>query len=1071
MIKKYLKLWLFYTVLFTVYLLLIQSAHAEIVTALFISAIFGAASTGAAAAGAALATGAAFGAAIASISIATLAVGAALGAASTLALYLLADKPDAPSGFRNAAHTFRAAVLPARWLLGRVKVGGFLIYHGEDDDSRDYDTSKGTHIAARDFWRVLVVSEGACDGLEALYLNGKKIPIVRADHTITYDGETRTYERWQVAAGAELGYRTRIEHTLQNGKLVAREVGSSLVDIYPVLDGAGNRFLPLEEASASERFDAPGPWTADHKLQGVSYIAIKVRQPSAGFRGETGNEKEWTRIPEIQFVMRGIKITWPGQTTPIWTRNAAALRYWWETERRNIPAAEIDTPTFTEAYGICEQEITRTLTQEQIDAGYDAVRPRYTLDGYVEADDNIRDVEEGFDIAWLGFVVDAGGKRYFRPGATRAPRLTITQDDWAEFPTLQPANELTNKINVARASVGQSRHHNFTEFDIGELVDDPAVQRDGVRRARDLGVLPFTTDALTARRLVATLLRGWRYEGFTLSGVLKPGETNDLFGLIPTDVVTVDLPPYGYGGANSLMMAVAEREIRPDLSIFVRLHLTAADVYEDATGFPPLVNLTPLPDFDRRVPPVPANVSVSQDAFTTETGSVARKAYIVWDAHGYRAEVRYRISADDPAEWEIVETPDNSAVLTLDKASTYKFAVRHITRFGIAGPWHSEAGEDITVQGDLSPPGALTMFVVEPALGTLRVSGTMPADEDVRGVEIYAVDYDAGGSPPAAVAADAAATAFIASEPSAPFSDIIEPAATATITTTRAWRVWARAMDTSGNAGAFTAGIDVAAPSTLDDRLDARDESLLVQIRSLIGFFRNESAGITQLGAGALQNVPAASAPSLGSITFNYLGGDIEVEASIDAYISIPFTGESNVLTQTGSYHTSRPFLRRVHRGAGTVAPVHLLAADADIGSVDIVLIVFLEGAGITTRDVASKTEIYGGRQTTQITTSTLTQTEGSPGSENYQVRHARQITTSTSYWGPNGVVPVETGRVTLSAAQLASWGVSNGQEITIRARARRGILPAHSVPQITVRGDYETRTVEGSIVQNQDLL
>ena len=1042
---------------FAGYVFYAEPANAELFSLIIVSAILGAASTGAAAAGTAIAAGATLGAAIASVSIATLAVGAALGAASTLATYLLADKPTAPSGFRNAAATFRAAVLPARWLLGRAKVGGLLAYHGEDDDSRDYDTSKGTHIAQRDMWRVFVVSEGACDGMEALYLNGQKIPLVRRDQTISYGGETRTYERWQAASNAPIGYR-------QQGSGAHRE--ASLVSVYPVLDAAGNRFLPLEQASASSRFEAPGKWTSAHRLQGVSYIAVKLVQPSAGFRGETGNQKEWTRIPEVQFVVRGIKITWPGQDTPIWTRNAAALRYWWETQRRNIPPAEIDSANFTQAYNICEQEITRTLTQEQIDAGYTATRARYTIDGYVEADDNIRDIEEGFDIAWAGFVVDAGGKRYYRPGATRDPRLTITESDWAEFPTLQPANELTNKINVARASIGQSRHHDYSEFDIGELVDDPAVQRDGVRRARDLGTLPYISDALTGRMIVAALLRGWRYEGFTLSGVLKPGETNALFGLIPTDCVMVDMPSYGYGGSNALRMIVAEREIRPDLSIFVRLHLTALDVYNDATGFPPLVNLAPLPEFDKRVPPVPADIEVSQTAFVTETGSVARKAYIVWSAHGYRAEVRYRIPASDSAndpEWEIAETPDNSAVLTLDKASTYKFAVRHLNRFGVASAWSAE--QDIVVAGDLDPPGDITGFTAEPVLASIRISGLLPADDDVRGVEIYAKDFAANGVPPADAPIGEGAVAFFAGEPGAPFSQLIEP--TSSIAGARQWRVWARAMDTSGNAGALTAPINIGDPSTLQDHLEAQAECLLVQVRALIARYRDEAHGITQIAEAPLQNVPALSAPSLGSIQFEYIGGDVEIGASIEANISIPLIGRRQVGTAP-THHFSNVENVTIWQGGGTIAPHRLYAHDVNAGSIEVSLYVYLEGAGITTRQIATISRIYGG----VINTSTRSRSRRFQGGGMQEFDFTVRWTETThTYYGPGGTIALPINNITLSAAQLATWGANSGSQLTIRARAVRSILPAPTIQGISVDANYNLRVLRGAIEQNQDVL
>ena len=70
------------------------------------------------------------------------------------------------------------------------------------------------------------------------------------------------------------------------------------------------------------------------------------------------HEPEWrSAVDPVELLVRGMRVTWPGQSTPTYTQNAAALRYWYDTE---ILGRTVELEGFNAAYAICEQEAIGT---------------------------------------------------------------------------------------------------------------------------------------------------------------------------------------------------------------------------------------------------------------------------------------------------------------------------------------------------------------------------------------------------------------------------------------------------------------------------------------------------------------------------------------------------------------------------------------------------------------------------------------------------------------------------------------------------------------------------------------
>ena len=88
-------------------------------------------------------------------------------------------------------------------------------------------------------------------------------------------------------------------------------------------------------------------WTDDHKLTGKAVVLVQLYQPGYG---NDASARVWYRLPSIEFLVKGQKISYPGVSVPTWTENAAAIRYWWLTQRRGLPSNAIHPQDFIHAF-------------------------------------------------------------------------------------------------------------------------------------------------------------------------------------------------------------------------------------------------------------------------------------------------------------------------------------------------------------------------------------------------------------------------------------------------------------------------------------------------------------------------------------------------------------------------------------------------------------------------------------------------------------------------------------------------------------------------------------------------
>ncbi len=758
--------------------------------------------------------------------------------ASLVARLLAGQKPlealDGPT------HTIKGEVVNARWVLGKRRVPGVLCYFG----SQDREARMG-----------LVLSEGECEGLAddgmperanraVVWIDGKAVRLAREARAggkgdkltplsgSKYSGYIEVYEYF--AADGTQGADMR-QPDLPPATEFQDEYGSWSDEA----DG-DTEYMRPSSTSEAEPFRTPYPaWTTSHKLRGLSWVFVKLTQPEYG---QDRAKRLWTKVPNLEFLVKGIKISRPGQAVPRWTDNAAALRYWWETERRGRPADAIDLTDFSDAYNLSEQTVDATNKGESpLPAGYEDFEPsskRCAVNGVITAGDDVSQVEDQLDAAWAGEVIEAGGKLRFRPGAPRpaTEKLVLAEADIVSPPSVQPWPALQERVNAVTSEIAQSSHpkHQWTKLSLPEYVDSyddqglpaGALERDGVKRSGNIR-LAYVTDPIAAGRLQAVNLRRAR-ESLRLEVTVTPGDRFERLALFPTEVVKLTLSEFGF---EDKLMEVEGVSIRRDWSVTLTLREVLDDTYGDTLVLPALTSRV-IRLLDEQAVPDVAGLAADEIAAIDLDGKTVIYLLLSWTPRAAReteVEVREKANAGETAEaWTSgVSLGANFRFSPVVVNQTYEIRARHVNREGVSGEWSSTI--EHTVGGDVTPPGAITDLRLFSAPGGIRATWANPGDADFGVACVYV------GTTDTFTDADLVATLD---------ADLYE---TSGWTAGTEYRVWVLAKDLSGNTGA-AGGPELVTPTTIaeesarilygtddpDDTDDGKAGDLYVQADGLL---------------------------------------------------------------------------------------------------------------------------------------------------------------------------------------------------------------------------------------------
>ena len=647
--------------------------------------------------------------------------------ASLVARLLSGGGDNRMEALDGPTRTIKSEVVPVRWILGaKVRTPGVLCYFG----SRD-----------REARMALILSEGACEKIDNLiWIDGQAVKLARATRSTgdkltpvagKYKDYIEIYEYFK-ADGAQ-GVDMRYEKTPISGETWSSD-DTNFNETFPTHTTLFHQYVDQNNQTVTEPFRTHFPdWTENHKLDGVSWVYVKLTQPEY----QDLNDRVWTRVPNLEFRVNGLKINWPGLVTT-WatatsysvgdfvsndskdwrstvahtstaankptqansggsnwvedpspaasTENAAAIRHWWETVRRGRPASAIDSTDFTAAYNLCDQAVTVTLPSGY--SGWNPTSKRYTINGVFSAGDDVSQVEDQLDAAWAGEVIESRGKLHFRPGKDSQNAIqTITDSDIIEPPVIKPWPALQERVNAISGEIPQSDEHDWTKLSLPEIPDpipQATLTRDGGKRSGHIR-LAYLTHPIAAGRLLATNLRRSQ-ESLRLEMVVRPGNSFQRTGLIPTDRVLVTNSEYGL---SSTRMEVERVLVQQDGSVALTLREDVSGTYADTLVLPPAApRVIRLPE-EGDVPPV-EGLAVEEFAEIATDGAITVGLLFSWTAAAVsytEVRVREKPNSGDPP-WTLgTSTTAEFRFRGVTVGKTYQIQARHRNHEDVAGAW------------------------------------------------------------------------------------------------------------------------------------------------------------------------------------------------------------------------------------------------------------------------------------------------------------------------------------------------------------------------------------------------
>ena len=577
---------------------------------------------------------------LAAVTLATFAVPAAISLGVGLLARAFAPKPPSFKGLNPASagsrgtpeQTLNDPVTVARWIVGQVRCAGKVVWVHVDDaeDIVNKDTNRDTvsslHMAQ-------VISEGACEGIDEIWLDGEKLTVTKStvsNHSVyTADGfELHEYFKADGNEGAEC---------------FAAATGADL------------------------------SWTAaDVQGMGLSWIYVKYTQNNYGNDLES---RRYSRIPRLEFVLKGIKITRarnPKTGTPRWTENAAIIRKWWLTERRGINYERINATYYNAARTRCDSVIDISTLPNFDSSAMNSNLKRYTINGIIHSGDDVTRIEQDMDFSWDGGIVDWDGELLFRPGGTRASVIEIVEDDVVEEVVYRPGTTLNANRYVC--DIPQSEWHDWLPYTL--TVDDSGKQTyDGQVLTANLG----STDLVSNPAQAANLLRSAARRARASSAVeitVSPGDDFENTAVVPGDRVTVNLPEMAI---NDQDFIVLESRVLPGWATKLTLTEWGSDWYDDSIS---LDHYSPRAVLGIGELSAPASVTVTIAAAQNNDGAFTWFALVTMPPTPYGYSIRFKLSSADDSQFQEAITFANQTTVVLNAAGEWTFQVRTISRDG-----------------------------------------------------------------------------------------------------------------------------------------------------------------------------------------------------------------------------------------------------------------------------------------------------------------------------------------------------------------------------------------------------
>ena len=513
-----------------------------------------------------------------------------------------------------------------------------------------------------------------------------------------------------------------------------------------------------------------GRWTADHKLSGIAYLYVRFEYDANAFPNG---------VPSVSAKIRGKKVFNPVTSTTAWSDNPAlCIRdYLTSDYGLNQPAGRIDDTLVSVAVGVCNQ-----VTESE---------KRYTCNGAFRTGAAPSDILTNLLTSMGGLLWYGQGKWRMKAAAWSAPTVSFDEDDLRSAISLSTRHSRRDNFNsVKGVFAGDDTDWQPTDY---PEVTDPAflVADNNVPNVLDFP-LPFTSSSLTAQRVARIALNRNR-EQLTFSAAfgmrafqVQVGDfiniTNTRFGWTNKAFEVVE---WTFGLADNL-----------DIQVNMTLREISEGVFTGADGSVFEQNNTTLPNPFTGL--TINNLVASGGGRTQGDGTFINSAILNWDdvssAFLDYYEVEWKALSDSIYNATTTDQSDIELSPLVDNIE-YIFRVRAVSVAGIKGPYSTV---QFTGGGDETAPGLPTNISATGHFEYISIDWTNPADADLNYVEIW--EADSNSSAAATKVGISGGNTFQRTNLGLNITKFY----------------FLKAVDYSGNASAFTAGVS-ATTTYLDD--------------------------------------------------------------------------------------------------------------------------------------------------------------------------------------------------------------------------------------------------------------
>tara|TARA_R100000388_G_scaffold17607_2_gene13657 strand:- start:180 stop:3164 length:2985 start_codon:yes stop_codon:yes gene_type:complete len=494
-----------------------------------------------------------------------------------------------------------------------------------------------------------------------------------------------------------------------------------------------------DDQVASSILSTLSDWTSNHRLRGVSYLALKLRF----------NPDVFSRVPRINALIQGRKISTfdssSNETTDQYSTNPAFVMLDYLTNTRfgkGVPIANIDIPSFYTASQVAETDITPTgsaVTNPQDNSSGNTINlldMNIALDTRNKVLNNIRELV----LSCRGLLSYAGGKYKLTIESTGSSVLTLDESDIIGGINIQSESKTDkyNKVLIDFPDIDLGFKNNTASFPPNDDSGLASADQHATMKTADGGELlegRFTLQGLTsfhqAQEHAEVILRRSR-NGLRVS--LKA--SGEAMNLIVGDIVSIT-------HATPSFSAKVFRVIGVTLNKDQTVNLNLVEHQDSFYTFATQSAVATIPDTTLPNPltiSAPASVTLSDELVEYSEGTVITRLNILVGASTDKFVREYQVEAKKSTEsnFKIIGRGIqlNYELLNVIDDATYNVRVRAVNNLGVASAYTTA---DRKIVGATEPPSDVTNFSVN-MLGSSQMQLNWDANTDLD-ISFYEIRY------------------------------------------------------------------------------------------------------------------------------------------------------------------------------------------------------------------------------------------------------------------------------------------------------------------------------------------